>query len=71
MDIKDYHIRNFLRVLTAIVLVAYAYFVIADRATNGKVYLDSTDFAVIGFCVAILLGIEAVKAYVKNRLNKK
>ena len=70
MEFKDAHIRNFLRVLAAIVLVAWVFFVIADKARNGKVYLDVNDGLVIGGCVGILLAIEAVRAYVKRKFDK-
>lgn len=70
MDIKDAHFRNFLRILASTVLVAWIYFVIADKAKNGKVYLDSNDGYVIGGCVVVILAVEAVRAYVKRKLKQ-
>lgn len=69
MDIKDAHIRNFLRALAAIILVVYVGDIIFRKLKTGALYLDVNDGYVIGGCIAILLAIEAVRAYVKKKLD--
>lgn len=71
MDFKDQHIRNFLRVLAAALLLVYVYDIAFNKISNGKIHLDVNDGLVITGCVAILLAIEAVRAYAKRRMNKK
>jgi len=71
MDIKQQHIRNFLRIIAGVILLVYLYDISFNKIKNGKIYLDTNDGIVILFCVAILLAIEAVKAYVKHKLGKK
>lgn len=71
MDIKDQHIRTFLRIIAGIILLTYLYDIVFNKIINGKIYLDVNDGLVILFCVAILIAIEAVKAFVQNKINKK
>lgn len=70
MDIKDQYIRNFLRIIAALVLLVYLWDIGFNKIKNGKIYLDSNDGLVISGCVALLLAIEAVRAYVKRKFNK-
>ena len=69
MDIKDQYIRNFLRILAAIILLVYVYDIVKRKITTGILYLDGNDGWVISGCVAILLAIEAVRMYVKKRFS--
>ncbi len=71
MDIKDQYIRNFLRIIAAIVLIVYVYDIAVNKVKNGKIYLDSNDGIVIVGCISLLLAIEAVRAYVKRKLEQK
>jgi len=71
MDIKDQYIRNFLRIIAAIVLLAYLYDIVSDKVTTGKLYLDTNDGWVIIGCVSLLLAIEAVKRFVQRKLKNK
>ncbi|WP_074406641.1 hypothetical protein [Aquimarina megaterium] len=70
MDIKNQHIRNFLRIIAAIILLVYLYDIATDKIRDGKIYLDMNDGYVIFGCIAILLAIEAVRAFVKKKLGK-
>lgn len=71
MDIKDQYIRNFLRVIAAIILLAYTIDIVANKIIAGKIYLDVNDGIAITACVGLLLAIEAVKAYVQRKFDKK
>lgn len=71
MDFKQQHIRNFLRVLAALILLVYVYDIVANKIKAGKIYLDVNDGWVISGCLAILLAIEAVRAYVKRKYSDK
>lgn len=71
MDIKDQYIRNFLRVIAAIILIAYTIDIVANKIIAGKIYLDVNDGIAITACVGLLLTIEGVKAYVQRKLGKK
>lgn len=71
MDIKDQYIRNFLRVISAIILIAYTIDIVANKIIAGKIYLDVNDGIAITACVGLLLAIEAVKAYVQRKFDKK
>lgn len=71
MQIKDQHIRNFLRILAAIILLVYLWDIAFNKIKNGKIYLDTNDGYVIIGCVALLLAIESVRAYVKRKLDNK
>ena len=71
MDIKDQYIRNFLRVIAAIILIAYTIDIVANKIIAGKIYLDVNDGIAITACVGLLLAIEAVKAYVQRKFDKK
>lgn len=71
MDIKDQYIRNFLRIIAAIILLVYLWDISFNKIKNGKIYLDSNDGLVVIGCVSLLLAIEAVRAYVKRKLNNK
>ena len=70
MDFKDQHIRNFLRIIAALILLVYLWDIAFNKIKNGKIYLDTNDGLVITSCIALLLAIEAVRAYVKNRFNR-
>ena len=69
MDIKDQYIRNFLRIIAGIVLLAYLYNIVSDKLTKGVIYLDTNDGWMISGCIAILLAIEAVRMYVKRKFK--
>ena len=69
MDIKDQHIRNFLRIIAGIILLAYLYNIVSDKLTTGVIYLDTNDGWMISGCIAILLAIEAVRMYVKRKFK--
>lgn len=71
MDIKDQYIRNFLRIIAAIILLAYTIDIVANKIIAGKIYLDVNDGIAITACVGLLLAIEAVKAYVQRKFDKK
>jgi hypothetical protein len=77
MDFKDQHIRNFLRVISGVILLVYLWDIAFNKIKNGKIYLDVNDGIVITACVAIFLAIEAVRNYVtrkfgsNNNLNNK
>lgn len=70
MDIKDQYIRNFLRIIAAIILLAYTIDIVANKIIAGKIYLDVNDGIAITACVGLLLAIEAVKAYVQRKFDK-
>lgn len=70
MDIKNRHVRRFLRTLAGAVLIAYAFKIGYDKIVEGKIYLDVNDGYVIMGCISLLLAIEAVRAYVKRKLEK-
>lgn len=70
MDFKDQHIRNFLRIIAGLILLVYLWDIAFNKIKNGKIYLDTNDGLVITSCIALLLAIEAVRAYVKNRFNR-
>lgn len=70
MDIKDQYIRNFLRIIAAIILLVYLWDIGFNKIKNGKIYLDTNDGLVITGCVGLLIAIEAVRAYVKRKFNK-
>jgi len=70
MDIKDQHIRNFLRVLAAVVLLVWIYDIVSNKIKEGKIHLDVNDGYVIIGCLAVLLAIEAVRAYVKRKIGE-
>ena len=70
MEIKDVWIRNFLRALAGVLILVYVFDIIVHKIKGGKIYLDVNDGYVIVGCVALLLAIEAVRAYVKRKLNK-
>lgn len=69
MDFKDQHIRNFIRIITGIILLVYLWDISFNKIKNGKIYLDANDGYVIIGCIAILLAIEAVKSYVQRKLK--
>lgn len=71
MDIKDQYIRNFLRIVAAIILIAYLYNIVSDKIGKGKIYLDVNDGWMISGCISVLLAIEAVRMYVKRKFNNK
>ena len=71
MDIKDQYIRNFLRIVAALIIVVYLYDIVFNKIKNGKIYLDVNDGWIIGGCIAILLAIEAVRSYVKRKMDSK
>ena len=70
MEIKDVWIRNFLRALAGVLILVYVFDIIVHKIKGGKIYLDVNDGYVIVGCVALLLAIEAVRAYDKRKLNK-
>ncbi|WP_438423270.1 hypothetical protein [Aquimarina macrocephali] len=70
MDIKNQHIRNFLRIIAGIILLVYLYDIATDKIIEGKIYLDINDGYIIFGCISILLAIEAVRAFVKKKLGK-
>jgi len=70
MDIKDQYIRNFLRIIAAVVLLVYLWDIGFNKIKNGKIYLDTNDGLVILGAIALLLAIEAVRSYVKRKINK-
>lgn len=69
MEIKQQHIRNFLRVISGVILLAYLWDIVSNKIKNGKIYLDVNDGYIIIGCLAILLAIEAVRGYLKRRLG--
>jgi len=69
MDFKDQHIRNFLRILSGVILLVYLWDIAFNKIKMGKIYLDVNDGIVITGCVGMLLAIEAVRAYVKNKFK--
>lgn len=71
MDIKQQYIRNFLRVLASVILCIYTYDIGANKIKNGKIHLDVNDGLVIFGCVAVLIAIESVRAYVQNKIKNK
>lgn len=71
MDIKDQYIRNFLRIIAAIILMYYVFDFGRSKLTGEPVYLDGNDGLIIGGCVSILLAIEAVRIYVKRKLRDR
>ena len=71
MDIKDQYIRNFLRILAAIVLTFEAVLIMKTKLDTGAFYLDQNDGWVIFGCICLLLAIEGVRAYVKKKLGGK
>ena len=70
MEIKDVWIRNFLRAIAGIVILVYVFDIVVHKIKGGKIYMDVNDGYVIIGCIALLLAIEAVKSYVKRKLNK-
>jgi hypothetical protein len=70
MDFKDQHIRNFLRILSGTLLLVYLYDIAFNKIKNGKIYLDVNDGIVIIGCVGMLIAIEAVRSYVKNKFKE-
>ncbi|MDY8137552.1 hypothetical protein [Aquimarina sp. 2201CG5-10] len=70
MDFKQQHIRNFLRIIAAAILLVYLFDIAHKKLTVGKIYLDTNDGYVIVGCVAVLIAIEAVRAYIKRKLAK-
>lgn len=70
MDFKDQYIRNFLRLIAGIILLVYLYDIAFNKIKNGKIYLDLNDGIVITSCIALLLAIEAVRGYVKRKVDK-
>jgi hypothetical protein len=71
MDIKDHYIRNFLRLIAAIIMLVYLWDFGFNKIKNGKIYLDTNDGIVIVGCISVLLAIEAVKAYVQRKIKDK
>lgn len=70
MEIKDVWIRNFLRILAGIIMLVYVFDIMVHKIKEGKIYLDINDGYVILGCIALLLAVEGVRAYVKRKLNK-
>jgi len=70
MDIKQSYIRNFLRVIAGLVLLIYLYDIAVNKIKKGQIYLDANDGYVIFGCIAILIAIEAVRAYVLRKMVK-
>lgn len=63
--------RNVLRVLSIVVLLFYTIWRIAIPLVGGeKLYLDKNDGYVMLGCIALLLAIEAVKAFVERFLTR-
>lgn len=69
MDIKDQHIRNFLRVLAGITLIFYIYDFGYHKVRHEPIFLTPNDGYLIGGCVVLLLAIEAVRMYVKKKIK--
>lgn len=71
MDIKDQYIRNFLRVIAGIILMYYLYDFGWSKLQHKPIHLDSNDGWLITGCLAVLLAIEAVRAYVKRKFKNQ
>lgn len=68
----EFWIRTALRVMAWIVLLFYMIWrIIIPVIKHEPLMLDSTDGIVISSCIALLLAIEAVKAYFKNKFKKQ
>lgn len=68
-------IRRFLRVGAGIALLTELIFsIVIPKIKGNPVYLDTNDGYIIGFSVALLISIEAIKAgvdsYVKSKTSK-
>lgn len=70
MDFKDQYIRNFLRTIAGLILLVYLWDIAFNKIKNGKIYLDTNDGIVLISCIALLLAIEAVRGYVKRKIDK-
>lgn len=70
MDIKQQHIRNFLRILAGIVLIAYTYDIAMNKVQDQMIHLNVVDGYIILGCVSMLLAIEAVRDFVQRKIKK-
>ena len=74
-NINNKTIRRFLRVAAGVCLVTELIFsIIIPKIKGNPVYLDTNDGYIIGFSVALLISIQAIKtavdSYVKNKTSK-
>lgn len=71
VSVEQKVIRNFIRVLAALLLVFYVVYMGHQKWTTGDVNLDTSDYSIITASVAVWVAVEAVRAYVVRKLEKK
>lgn len=71
VSVEQKVIRNFIRVLAALLLVFYVFYMGYQKWTSGSVNLDSLDLTAISIAIAVWIAVEAVRAYVVRKLDKK
>ncbi len=68
----QFWIRTALRLMSWIVLMFYMIWrIIIPLVSQEPIYLDKNDGYIMTSCITLLLAIEAVRAYVKRRLDKE
>lgn len=69
---KNIYIRRLLRVGAGAALTTELVFsIIVPKIKGNPVYLDVNDGYIIGFSIALLISIEAVKKFVDSYINNK
>jgi len=68
----NFWIRNVLRLMAWVILLFYMIFrIISPVINHERIVLDFNDGWVILACMALLLAIEGVRAFVKRKMNDK
>ena len=63
-------VKLFIRGLTGIILAFYVFYAIVHKWKDGIVNIDADDWALIGGSMSVWLAFEAVREYLKKKLNK-
>lgn len=62
--------RRYVSGLAALILLAYTGYIVYRKLKFGEVNMDSTDWSIMGGCLAIMLAVEAVKYAIRRKLGK-
>lgn len=59
--------RLYVTICAMLILLAYTGYIVFRKLKFGEVSLDSTDYIILGTCLAIMLAVEAVKYYIRKK----
>ena len=69
-EYQNRHIRRFLRVLSAGVMLFYFGYFMYSKVTTGDPNLNHVDGLIVFFAFAVLVTVESVRVYAKRKLEK-